>query len=80
MKVLVPHYSVVQELHAQMSEMPLLNQLTCRTRFEIDIPYRLRCRPVLRTIPSSYPDPQDAIKATPEINKRDLQGTFQVLH
>lgn len=52
-------------------------QLTLSVDFELNVPFELRCRPVLCSIPSTYPDPDAAIRASPPTNKRNLQLTFQ---
>jgi hypothetical protein len=46
--------------------------------FEKAIPFPLRCRTAYLSLPSLYPNQQDAIIDTPEINKRDLRVTLQV--
>ncbi|WVQ84767.1 hypothetical protein IAT38_006924 [Cryptococcus sp. DSM 104549] len=64
-RVIAPSYSSCLEIHEQI------------VAFERNLPYRLQCRPVLCALPSVYPDPNAAIQASPPIDKRDLQLTFQ---
>lgn len=51
--------------------------LPIRRRFEMEIPYPLRCRAALLALPSAYPNPKDAESASPKVNKGQLQLTFQ---
>lgn len=46
--------------------------------FEKDVPFHLRCRSVLLALPSRYPDVESAVRDSPEVNKKNLQKTFQV--
>jgi hypothetical protein len=43
----------------------------------MELPYQLRCRAALLALPSAYPNPEDAQLASPEVNKGQLQLTFQ---
>lgn len=42
------------------------------------MPFHLRCRSVLLALPSRYPDVESAMRDSPEVNKKNLQKTFQV--
>lgn len=65
MRVKPPPYSNVAVVHDRF------------TAFERNVPFVLRCRPVLVALPSAYADPDAAIAASPPTNKRNLQLTFQ---
>lgn len=49
-----------------------------RIDLETEAPFHVRCQPVLCALPSVYPDAEAAIAASPAIDKRNLQRTFQV--
>lgn len=46
--------------------------------FERNVPFAMRCRPFLCALSSQYPDPEEAVRASPPMSKRNLQQTFQV--
>ncbi|WVQ84771.1 hypothetical protein IAT38_006928 [Cryptococcus sp. DSM 104549] len=64
-RVVAPTYAACLEIHEEL------------VAFEREIPFALRCRPVLCALPSVYPDPEVAKQASPPIDKRDFQLTFQ---
>jgi hypothetical protein len=66
LKVNEPSYSVVQSLQGQLHA------------FEKDVPYALRCRTALLSLPSMYPEAHNAIADSPEVDKRNLAATLQV--
>lgn len=57
------------------SNVAVVNEKICA--FERDIPFVLKCRPVLVALPSAFADPEAAVHASPPTNKRNLQLTFQ---
>ncbi|KAI5480145.1 hypothetical protein MNV49_001805 [Pseudohyphozyma bogoriensis] len=65
MKVVHPPYSNVQALNEQI------------INFERNVPYNLRCRPVLSVLLSTYPSQEIAAQASPALDKRNLHLTFQ---
>ncbi|GFZ52287.1 hypothetical protein JCM24511_10060 [Saitozyma sp. JCM 24511] len=65
MNVVSPPYSTITELHERL------------VAFEKDVPFHLRCRSVLLALPSRYPDVESAVRDSPEVNKKNLQKTFQ---
>ncbi|KIR39943.1 hypothetical protein I307_04958 [Cryptococcus deuterogattii 99/473] len=65
MKVDPPTYDTVTALHERLRG------------FEQQVPYHLRCRTALLALPSTYPDPTQAVRDSPEVSKRDLHLTFQ---
>ncbi|KAM0750597.1 hypothetical protein T439DRAFT_380485 [Meredithblackwellia eburnea MCA 4105] len=65
MKVARPSYAALQGIHDQIIQ------------FERNIPYNLRCRPVLSVLPSTLGDLGTAEELSPPIDRRDMQRTFQ---
>ncbi|RSH94924.1 hypothetical protein EHS25_000008 [Saitozyma podzolica] len=65
MRVDIPPYASVQAMHKAIIDL------------ETEAPFHVRCQPVLCALPSVYPDAEAAIAASPAIDKRDLQRTFQ---
>jgi hypothetical protein len=59
-------YSAVQSLQGQL------------IAFEKNVPYALRCRTSLLSLPSLYPEPLGAIAESPEVDRRNLGTTLQV--
>jgi hypothetical protein len=51
--------------------------LTFRCAFESRIPFDLRCRTALVSLPSAYPDARMAEAESPALNRRDLRRTFE---
>ncbi len=66
MDVEPPAYNEIQRLYAILCD------------FEGKIPYGLRCRTAMLSTTSVYPDPEMAIRAGPEVDKRNLRLTFEV--
>jgi len=66
LKIDEPSYSSIQLLQEQLNT------------FEKSLPYHLRCRSALISIPSLYPDTSKAIIDSPEVDKRNLALTLQV--
>jgi len=66
LKVDEPSYSAVQALQEQLNS------------FERSIPYILRCRTALTSLPSLYPDTAKATAESPEVDKRNFSLTLQV--
>nr|XP_019044409.1 hypothetical protein I302_07693 [Kwoniella bestiolae CBS 10118]OCF23339.1 hypothetical protein I302_07693 [Kwoniella bestiolae CBS 10118] len=64
-RVRTPPYSTCLELYEKICA------------FEREVPYELRCRPVLCALPSAHPAPESAIAASPPTDKRNLHLTFQ---
>ncbi|OCF32109.1 hypothetical protein I316_06265 [Kwoniella heveanensis BCC8398] len=64
-RVQQPPYSDCVALHQQIYE------------FERNVPFELKCRPVLCALPSAYPTQEAAFAASLPIDKKDLQRTFQ---
>jgi hypothetical protein len=48
-----------------------------RCAFERRIPYDLRCRTALVSLPSAYPDARVAEAESPALNRRDLRRAFE---
>jgi hypothetical protein len=48
-----------------------------RCAFERRIPFDLRCRTALVSLPSAYPDTHMAEAESPALNRRDLRRTFE---
>jgi hypothetical protein len=48
-----------------------------RCAFERRIPYELRCRTALVSLPSAYPDARVAEAESPALNRRDLRRAFE---
>lgn len=48
-----------------------------RCAFERRIPYDLRCRTALVSLPSAYPDARVAETESPALNRRDLRRAFE---
>ncbi len=46
--------------------------------FEQNLPFSLRCRAALLAMPSRFPDPEVAIKMSPEPSRRAMAVSFQV--
>ncbi|KAK6904287.1 hypothetical protein I203_107803 [Kwoniella mangroviensis CBS 8507] len=55
----------------------ILSLYTQLCTFERSIPFELRCRTAMLSLPSEYPDTDTAIKQSPEITRRNLKKTFQ---
>ncbi|WVW79032.1 hypothetical protein I302_100995 [Kwoniella bestiolae CBS 10118] len=55
----------------------ILSLYTQLCSFERSIPFDLRCRTAMLSLPSEYPDTNTAIKQSPEITRRNLKKTFQ---
>jgi hypothetical protein len=51
--------------------------LNFRCAFEYRIPFDLRCRTALVSLPSAYPDARLAEAESPPFNRRDLRRTFE---
>ncbi|KAL1404878.1 hypothetical protein Q8F55_008489 [Vanrija albida] len=66
MRVRTPPYSSVQEISRRISE------------YESNLPFEMRCRPYMAALPSLFPDPDSAALASPPIDRRNLQKSFQV--
>ncbi|WWC87440.1 uncharacterized protein L201_002329 [Kwoniella dendrophila CBS 6074] len=64
-KVRTPPYSECLNLYGQICA------------FERNVPFELRCRPVLCALPSAYPASESAMAASPPTDKRNLHLTFQ---
>ena len=47
------------------------------TEFEENLPYRLRCRTSLLALPSVYSSAEEAVRASPDTDRWDLQLTFR---
>ncbi|KAF2153605.1 hypothetical protein K461DRAFT_278410 [Myriangium duriaei CBS 260.36] len=65
MKIRKPGYSTVTELDSRLSI------------FEQNLPFALRCRAALLSMPSRYPSVEEAIKASPEPSRRAMKDSFQ---
>jgi hypothetical protein len=61
-------YSNVTSLYQELCEL------------EKNIPFHLRCRTALISLPSVYPDPEQARLDSPDISRRNLKRTLQVSH
>lgn len=66
LKINEPSYSTIQSLQDQLNS------------FEKSVPYGLRCRTALTSLPSLYPNTVNAIVDSPELDKRNLTLTLQV--
>lgn len=66
LKIEEPSYDQIRSLQSRL------------TAFEIDIPFNLRCRTGLLSLPSIYPDTTRATADSPDIDKRNLTLTLQV--
>jgi hypothetical protein len=82
MKVRRPAYAEVIALDGKLYVHPYLT-LSDHTEdssrdFENNIPYSLRCRAALLSMPSQYPQPDAALNASPEPSKRSIAISFQV--
>ena len=66
LKINEPSYSTIQSLQDQLNS------------FERSVPYELRCRTALTSLPSLYPDTLSAIVDSPELDRRNLTLTLQV--
>ncbi|GKZ24450.1 hypothetical protein AbraIFM66951_010458 [Aspergillus brasiliensis] len=65
MKVRKPPYSAVTDLDIRLAD------------FERNLPFSLRCRASLLSMPSRYPHVQAAIDASPEPSRRSMTISFQ---
>lgn len=68
MKIRKPSYSEVMDLDRKLSN------------FEVNLPFSLRCRASLLSMPSRYSDAQAAIEASPEPSRRSMQLSFQQMN
>ncbi|KAA8642659.1 Zn(II)2Cys6 transcription factor [Aspergillus tanneri] len=68
MKVRKPRYSDVIDLDVRLGE------------FERNVPFSLRCRAALLSMPSRYPQFEAAIEASPEPSRRSMTISFQQMN
>lgn len=68
MKVRKPPYTEVTELDLKLYE------------FERSLPFSIRCRAALLSMPSRYPQPQAAIEASPEPSRTSMAFSFQQMN
>jgi hypothetical protein len=67
--------SCTVECKVSTIQLPACAHVRCA--FERRIPYDLRCRTALVSLPSAYPDARVAEAESPALNRRDLRRAFE---
>jgi hypothetical protein len=82
MKVQKPAYSDVIDLDIRLyvftSHFSFFKLTHHSGEFEHNLPFSLRCRAALMSMPSRYPQIETAIEASPEPSRRSMIISFQV--